>query len=544
LVFVYLILLDMLLTDIKSETDLPTDPLILRSLLWSIIGEFRSLSESYALLRKELYGRKSEKHIIDSEQTQLTDILSQVAPTAPAEEKPEDGFVEIKPHQRRKHPGRNALPVDVKHERHVIDVPDEEKSCQGCDRFGTCKYTELPVFEEVVRKVVERKAPEYILHEYVRLKRGCPIEKDTVVVAEPPLVTPIAKGLAGLNLLLFVILGKYQFHLPLYRIQRQIFHESRIWFTRSTMVGWIAELCVLIKPLYLAMIDEVKKSPVIHSDDTPVKQATRESGAHASFMWVYVGLQLRCIVFDYKQTRGGEAPRSFLHGVIPGTHLMSDGYAGYNAAVQKYGLIPMACMMHIRREFVEAAQVGSSKPFALDILKRIGKLYLLERQAKKQEYTDEQRLQMRQTQSAPIMADIKQLLQNPVTIITPGSRIGKAINYALNQWAKAEVFLSRGDLPIDNGPSERAVRDLAIGRNNWMTVGSDEGGKRMAMLYSIIATCKINGIDIPQYLSDILMRLAMRPEGASVADLTPIEWLKTKNNGILPPLTPIYPSKS
>jgi hypothetical protein len=159
--------------------------------------------------------------------------------------------------------------------------------------------------------------------------------------------------------------------------------------------------------------------------------------------------------------------------------------------------------------------------------------------------TDEQRLLLRQTHSVPIMAQIKQLLQNPTGIIMlPASKIGKATNYAMNNWAKAEAFPTRGDLPIDNGISERVVRDLAIGRKNWMFIGSDEGAKRMAMLISIIVTCKINGIDIPEYLSDVLMRLAMGPRGASVADLTPIEWLKTKNGGTLPPQTSIYPSKN
>ena len=158
--------------------------------------------------------------------------------------------------------------------------------------------------------------------------------------------------------------------------------------------------------------------------------------------------------------------------------------------------------------------------------------------------SDEQRKELRQSHSAPVMAQIKQQLLNPDFVIIPGNRIGKAINYALGQWNKAMVFLTRGDLPIDNGASERVIRDLAIGRNNWLFVASDEGGKRMAMLYSIIATCKINGINVEEYFADVLMRLPMRASGTSVADLTPIEWLKTRNDGVLPALKPIYPSKN
>jgi len=539
----FLILSFVNLSDIKSEKDLPNDNAILRSLLWSSICEIRSLSESYQLLRKELFGKKSEKHIVDGTQVALDGILSQVSPVVVPEKK-EDGFVEVKPLQRRKHPGRNAIPVDAKIERHVLDVSDEEKSCAGCALRESCGRSELPVIEEVVRKVIERKRPEYIVHEYVRVKRGCPLKKDEIKIVEPPLVTPIPKGLADISLLLFVILSKYQYHLPLYRIQRQIYHESRFWFTRATMVGWIAEICVLARPLYRAMIDELKRSSVIHSDDSLVRRITREFGAHTSFMWVYIGARERTAIFDYRESHGADAPREFLKGVTAGTHFMTDACPSYNDAIKKYSLISMACMMHIRRKFVEAQEVGSGKQFALSIIELIGKLYALESDATEHDMTDDQRLQMRKTSSAPIMAQIKQSLENPCIIILPESRIGKATNYALNHWSKAEVFLTRGDLPIDNGVNERVIRDLAIGRKNWLSVGSDDGGKRMAMLYSIIATCKLNGINIEEYLRDVLMRLAMRPQGASVADLTPVEWLKSKNGGTLPSLKPLYPSKS
>ena len=310
------------------------------------------------------------------------------------------------------------------------------------------------------------------------------------------------------------------------------------------MVGWIAEICVLVRPLYRAMIDELKRSSVIHSDDSLVRRVTLESGSHTSYMWVYVGAGQRVAIFDYRESRGADAPREFLKGVNPGTYFMTDACPSYNDAIKKYSLISMACMMHIRREFVEAEEVGSGKQFALSILGLIGKLYKLEADATEQDVTEQQRLEMRKTESAPIMAQIKQTLENPGIIVLPGSRIGKATNYGLNHWSKAEVFLTRGDLPIDNGPCERVVRDLAVGRKNWLFVGSDEGGKRMAMLYSIIATCKLNGIDIEEYLSDVLMRLGMRPQGANVADLTPIEWLKTKNGGTLPATKPLYPSKN
>ena len=139
---------------------------------------------------------------------------------------------------------------------------------------------------------------------------------------------------------------------------------------------------------------------------------------------------------------------------------------------------------------------------------------------------------------------IERELTEPGFILVPQDRITKAINYTLRNWEKLQRYLTDGMLPIDNGISERVIRDLAIGRNNWNAVGSDEGGKRMAILYSFNSTCKINGIDFEAYLADILMRLVIRSPNASVADLTPIAWLKSKNNGELPKIKPMYPSDS
>lgn len=532
------------LNDYHTPSDLPTDTASLQTLLWSALIALRDVSDKYALLRKEVFGKKSERQIVScDDQLALDELLGEVQCAAPVEKA--DAFVEIKTHKRRKkHPGRNAIPEDITTERHVIDVCDDIKNCVGCPSKEACGRGEMPIIEDVVRTVIERTKAQYVKHVYVRLKRACPIKKDAVYIAEPPLVTPIDKGLAGLQLLLFVILSKYQYHLPLYRIQRQVFHESRIWFTRGTMVGWIAEICVLLKPVYQAIVACVKSSPVIWSDDTLVRRVTRGSPSHTSYMWVYLGQRGRVIVFDYRDSRSSAAPREFLKGVAPGTYLMTDALASYNDAIKRYDLTPMACLMHIRRDFVEAAEVGSRKEFALTIVRLIGQVYRIERYATNKNLDDEHRLELRIKYSASVMAKIKELLLTRDFPLLPASRIGKAINYALGLWDKAIIFLTRGDLPPDNGPSERAIRDVVIGRGNWNHVGSDEGGKRMAILLSIISTCKINGIDVEQYLSDVLMRLASRAPGQSVNDLTPIEWLKAKNGGTLPPQRPIYPSKN
>jgi transposase len=520
------------LTTLKSPADLPRDLNVLQPMLWSLILENRKLTEDIQLLKKEVFGKKSEKQIVeDDSQMQLEGLFEQIPNVIPAQK---DTVIEVKVHERRKkHPGRNVIPDDIETQKHIIDLSDEEKTCtSGCGK-------QLVKLREEKRIVIERQPAKYIKHVYIQYIYGCGTCKDKLTAAEAPLITPLPRIMAGINLLLFVILSKYQFHLPLYRIQRQIYHESRIWFTRSTMVGWIAEICVPLRRIYQEMINEVKTGSCIHSDDSRVKRC-----AHTSFMWVYVNGVQTIGIFDYRESRGASAPREFLKGVAQGTYLMTDCCPSYNDAVSKYSLVQMACMMHVRREFVEAAEVGSQKEFALKIVRFIGQIYRIERHATAKKFNVDERHALRQKYSKPVMDKIRSALLDPQITVLPQSRIGKAINYTNNHWVKIARFLDRSDLPIDNGASERIIRDLAIGRKNWMHVMSDEGGKRMAILYSIIATCKMNNINPEEYLNDVLMRIAIRAKDASVKDLIPTEWLKARNGGCLPEKQPLYPSRN
>jgi hypothetical protein len=260
-------------------------------------------------------------------------------------------------------------------------------------------------------------------------------------------------------------------------------------------------------------------------------------------MWVYRGTQeVPVVIFDYRENRTGDGPWSFLKGCKPGTYLMIDGYDGYNDAISKYDLVPMICMVHLRRQFIEARDIGDHVEYAKKIIKIIGRLYRTEGLATRWKFTDEQRHALRQRIGKQIMAKLKENLINPDFAVLPQSRIGKAIGYALRHWNQALRFLDAGDLPIDNNPDEQMIRRLAVGRKNWLFIASEAGGKRMAIIYSIIATCEILRIDPEEYLKDILLRVAIRTSSQSVNDLTPIEWVKSKNNGKLPKVTPMYPS--
>lgn len=522
----------MTLTALHTEKDLPSDASELRSLLLESVTTIRRLQEENQLLRKELFGKRSEKQVVhDDSQLTLEGLFDQV----PTSRQPEETFVEVKTHRRRRnHPGRNAIPEDYPREEHVILPPEEELTCECCGR-------PKEEFDRVERTVVERIPATYKVDVYIRPKFACRHCKDGVTVAEPPLVSPIAKGMAGLRLLLFVIISKYCYHLPLYRIQRQIYHESGIWFTRATQVGWIRALCVPLERIWREMVRELKAGRVIHADESLLRLC--DGGSKTTYMWVYVGGGQRVAVFDYRTTRGSDAPRHFLKGCEAGTYLMIDGYKAYEKSIDKYALRAMLCMIHFRRQFIEANEVGYHKEYAEKIIKLIGRLYRVEGFAEKLGLDDENRLRLRARISKPIMDAIKAALLDPGFAVLPGSRIGRAISFGLSNWDRLTRFLEAGDLPIDNNVDERVIRTLAIGRKNWLFVASEAGGKWMAMIYSVIATCALNGIDPEEYLADVLMRVAMRSNDASVKDLTPVEWLREKHGGLTPEATPrLYPS--
>jgi transposase len=524
--------------DIRSKKDLPSDVEKLQDISWNLALSYQALTEKYNKLLRQMYGRSSEKTIdvsqLDALQTEMDALFTQIESQELTQEKHnEQTTIEVTTYKRRrKHPGRNALPEEMITEE-IIDVTDAEKAC-ACGR-------EKVIIDRKAHVVVERIPAQYKATRYIRLVYGCSCCKDGVSVAEP-VHLPIAKGLAGVNLLLFVTMSKYQYHLPLYRIQRQIFHESGIWFTRSTLASWVRQVAGILERIYLALLEEYQLSRVKHADESPI-QVKCEGHYREGWMWVGLTGDYRTAIFMYDNHRSQKAAERLLKGSRSGDYLMVDDYVAYHKPVKEYKLIDMRCMIHIRRMFVTAEKSGGHLDFNKKVLVKIGQLYRIERLANRLKYSSEQRGELRNKYSATIMIQIKALLDNPGFVVLPQSDTGAAINYFLRNWQQANRFLESGDLPIDNSADERIIRPFAIGRNNWMQAGSENGARWMAILYSILTTCKLNGIDAQQYLADALTLLPIRPGNADIRDLMPVNWYKARNNGKLPEVTQLYPSK-
>lgn len=527
-------------TDIRSRKDLPKDPEKLRSYSWNLTLAYQQLVEKYRKLVGSQFGKSSEKLVLQKEldalQLEMDALLEQIA--APQKQEDDDvaDVIEIPAHQRRrKIHGRNSIPAELITEV-TVDLTDEEKKCSCCG-------TGLQQFDVKEHLVVDRIPAKYTATRYLQPVYGCPHCKDHVTSKEMPLVTPIAKGLAGFALMAFVLAGKYQYHLPLYRIQRQIYHESHIWFTRSTLSTWVGQACGMLERIYKGLLMLYLASKIKHADETRVMVKVEQKLVEG---WMWTGLtgDGRTAVFVYNRHRSGAAALVFLKGSSPGDYLMIDDCPSYNKPVKELELVVLRCMAHIRRKFIEARQAGRHKEYLNKTIIKIGQLYRLESFATKSGFSVEQRTELRQTLSRRVLDDIKRMLMNPGFTVLPQSLAGTAINYFLRSWDEATRYCEWGALPIDNTADERINRPFTIGRNNWMQAGSQNGARWMGILYTIITTCKLNNINPEDYLKDVLVSLAMRPADADVTDLLPVNWYRKNNDGADPALTPLYPSKN
>jgi transposase len=396
--------------------------------------------------------------------------------------------------------------------KNVVDVPESEKTCSCC---GSQKKQ---IGEEITEEL-EYKPAFFYVNQTIRPKFVCANCPDNgVTTAELP-PRPIDKGIAGPGLLSYIIVSKYVDHLPLYRLE-QMFKRYQIHINRSTMAGWIAQLCVHLEAVYREMKRQlIEASFLIQADETTLKvqNDTVPDKCDLGYMWPFVG-DGKIAVFEFRDSRSREGPTDFLSG-FTGRYLMSDGYAGYNQVIGKNQLSHLMCWAHARRKFFE--KKDQDLQFADQVLGLIKELYMVERDAVTM--TPDDRKTMRLERSVTVLDKIKNLLENPGKVILPKNDINVAINYTLNHWKQLTTFIEDGRLPIDNNLVENAIRPVALGRKNWLFAGSPEGAKRMAIIYSLVATCKLNGINPYEYFVDVLPKVAAYDQ-RKVADLTPIEW--------------------
>ena len=345
-----------------------------------------------------------------------------------------------------------------------------------------------------------------------------------VVVAATKPASPIARGLPGPGLLANLIVSKYVDHLPLYRLER-IYQRQGVLLPRSTTCDWLAACADLLRPLYDRMVSGVLQSRWLHTDDTTVKNQQPAEGATATArLWVYLGDTAHPYnVFDFTATRKRDGPQRFLADFRG--YLHADAFTGYDALYLpapsggEAAIVEVACNAHARRKFYEARSSDTVR--AHQALAYYAQLYEIERQAR--DWEEPQRLLMRQDLAVPILEKFKAWLLAQRAEVLPKSPVAEAIGYALNNWTALIRYTEAGFLSIDNNVAEREMKRIAIGRKNWLFVGSERGGATAAVLFSFTSTCQRLGVEPWSYLQDVLTRLPGLPAD-QLAALLPDRW--------------------
>jgi len=469
------------------------------------------LEQRVEQLLRRLYGPRAER--VDPGQLVL--FGEQVTAAPETGEASEEEAAAPQAAARRSH-GRKPLPHDLPRKRIVHDVPAEEKVCPECGRDKKC------IGEEVSEQIEYVPASVFIL-EHVRPKYACACCQEHVTVAEKP-AKVIEKGLPGPGLVAHVLTSKYCDHLPLYR-QEFMLARHGVELSRKTLCGWVLKSAEKLEPLIEAMKREVLASHVIHTDDTPVRvQGDGKDGPFTGRFWVYVGDETHpYTVYHYTPSRKRDGPAGFLEGYRG--YLQADAFGGYDGIYASGGVVEVACWAHARRKFYEARSTDPNR--AHRVLAWIRQLYDVEKDAKKLDAG--QRRAMRQEHSKPLFEGVedtkgfKTWLDEQQSLVLPKSPIGEAIAYALHNWTALTRYLDDGILAIDNNAAEQALRGIAIGRKNWLFLGSDRGGRAAAVHYSLIQSAKRHRLDPFAYLRDVLLRITTAPF-ADLRELFPDRW--------------------
>jgi transposase len=494
-----------------------------------VLGEtsasYQELQQEHAATLDELawykrwaYGRRRERLTEDQGQGHLFELNPDLpaATDLPEPTAPEDA-VDVCGHRR--HRKKREIDWDkLPQIRHEHDLREEEKICSCCgktmDRIG----------EDVTREL-ELQPAKLEAHIHVRPKYACRCCKAGVCAAPLP-QRPIPGGIAGPGLVSEVIVSKFGDHLPLYRLE-DIIARAGVYIARSTLCDWVKYAAELFEPLYELQRQRVLQSTVMWTDDTSVTVLGGLQGSFQGHFWTYLGHEQPYSVYDFSKSRKRDGPASFLQGFTG--YLHADAFAGYDAIfLGSHATIwEVACWAHARRKFFDA--VKSYPRESHQVLEWIRQLYDIEDRARI--WLPEARRQLRVAESIPVLDKIEAYLTGLARTVLPKSSLAKAVTYAQNQWEALRRYTADGRLTIDNNVSERTLRHQAIGRKNWLFLGSEAAGPRAAVLCTILAGAKRHRIEPWSYVRELLLRL--HADDPRLEEMLPDRWATAHPEAVL-----------
>ena len=469
----------------------------------------------YKALLRRLYGRRSEQ--ISPEQLRLDfgKLVDEALAAAAAEladqqrKDQEQGEPQPTP-PRRQHPGRSSLPPELPRRREVYELPASERACP------CCAAVMVEIGEDVSEELEYEPASFYVV-DHVRIKYACRT-CDQGIVRTPMPERPIERGRPGPGLLAHIAVAKYADHLPLYRLEG-IFEREGVEISRQTMCEWIGNVADLVAPVVGELKRQLLTDTLVQSDDTVIPYQGDEKGRMSrGFLWVYTRPYAET-VFDFTTNHGRDGPMAFL-GDFEG-YLQTDGHSSYNGVYATGKVRHVGCLAHVRRKFFEARYEAPED--AKLVLAAIQSLYRIEKQAKATGLVGADLVALRQREAGPMLTSLGNLFDAIAQKYRPKSLMARAVGYARGQWPAIRRYVEVADARIDNNSSEQAIKPVVIGRKNWMFAGSAEGGRRAAVLYSLIVSCKRLGIDPYAYLRDVIATVATYPN-KRIGELTPRAW--------------------
>jgi len=503
-----------------DPAQLPDDPEQLKAIIVSLLQSNTNLQGTVdkmtddirrlTHLMEKFFGKSSEK----------------LAKEKPSDEAPktDDAAPERKKREKNGGGGRSALPEGLPRVEKIIDVPEEERRCDCCGELF--KHIGDERSEQLHFKPMELFVVVQVLLQYMAV---CECSAKRSASAEPP-IRPIDKGIASTSLLAIIAVMKYLDHLPLARQATQLFKRSGVELSQSSMCRWMGNIADLLFPLYELMSSKVLESFVLQVDATSAKyiDPSIKGKAKQGTVWGYNGdASQPYVLYDFQINGTRAGPEAFLKDYH--SYLQCDAHSVYDqifAPVDAAHLgvaypspTEVGCWAHARRKFYDARDVNKE---AFDVLTKIGDLYKLERKLKKA--SAGVRHSMRQLHALPVLNDIFTWCREHREKFLPKEPLTGAMQYAINHESALRRYCEEDRLEIDNNAAERILRLIAIGRKNWSLYGSERGGRTGAVLHSVLASAKRNGLNEFEYLCDVLDRLADLGSQAELHDLLPDKW--------------------
>ncbi|HEX4150458.1 MAG TPA: IS66 family transposase, partial [Pirellulales bacterium] len=465
-------------------------------------------NEQLALFKRALFSSRRERYLPSADQRLLFPSPSLDSPPfnvaqgeGGGDASADSGDKEPPPAQPARRPGKKfVFPEGLPQRRMEYPLPPEQRAC------SCCHEPRVVINQQVTRQLELEPAQAYVV-EHVRFTYACPkcrTGEQVQTSAKPPL--PIEKSPFGPSVLATIVVDKYARHLPLYREQEHLLGPLRKWLSRSVLCRLVRGTAKALRPLSLRLLELILSGRVIQGDETTVQYLDRASDkALLAYFWGFAGdAEHRYVAFDFQTSRGRAGPREILANYQG--YLQSDGYSVYESLVREGAarLTHVACWAHARRKF-ESALYTTSDPLLHETLAAIGQLYDVEDRAAA--LSNDVRRALRQDESRPILAQLHARLSAARAALRPSSKLGEAIEYALGRWPALLRYLDDGCLAIDTNHLERQFRPIAIGRANWLFLGSEAAGPTAAILYTVIQSARLNEVDVLPYLTDVLRRL-------------------------------------